>query len=81
MKEKKPYIIEIIAENRPSGLQRISSIFLRGNINVETLVMEKVENKDLLNFSIKITMGREKIKKIILQMKKIVEIKKIKLKS
>lgn len=72
--EKQLYTISIYTENNIGLLNRISAIFQRRHINVESLNTSPSEIEGVSKFTILIRMSEERIKKIIGQIEKQVEV-------
>ena len=72
--EKQLYTISIYTENNIGLLNRISAIFQRRHINVESLNTSPSEIEGVSKFTILIRMSEEHIKKIIGQIEKQVEV-------
>ncbi|MEN8186033.1 MAG: acetolactate synthase small subunit [Bacteroidota bacterium] len=72
--EKTLYTVSIYTENNIGLLNRISSIFLKRHINIESLTVSTTEIENVSRFIIVSYMTEEKIKKIIGQIEKQVEV-------
>ena len=72
--KKQLYTISIYTENNIGLLNRISAIFQRRHINVESLNTSPSEIEGVSKFTILIRMSEERIKKIIGQIEKQVEV-------
>lgn len=72
--KKELYTISIYTENNIGLLNRISAIFQRRHINVESLNTSISEIKDVSRFTIVVKITEEQIKKIIGQIEKQVEV-------
>jgi len=70
------FIISIYTENNLGLLNRISSVFLKRRINIESLWVTKTENKNISKFIIEINTSEDQVKKIIQQLEKQVEVMK-----
>lgn len=72
---EKLYTICIFTENTLGLLNRISGIFTRRRINIESLSVSETERKGISRFTIVIKSDeREKIEKIVRQIRKIIEV-------
>ena len=71
---KELYTITIYTENNVGLLNRISAIFQRRRINIESVNVSKSEIKDVSRFTLIIRSTEEQIKKIIGQIEKQVEV-------
>jgi len=74
MENKELYTITIYTENNVGLLNRISAIFQRRRINIESVNVSKSEIKDVSRFTLIIRTTEEQIKKIIGQIEKQVEV-------
>ncbi|AUC85417.1 acetolactate synthase small subunit [Polaribacter sp. ALD11] len=72
--EKQLYTISVYTENNIGLLNRISAIFQRRHINIESLNTSPSEIEGVSRFTIVINMTEENIKKIIGQVEKQVEV-------
>ncbi len=71
---KELYTITIYTENNIGLLNRISAIFQRRRINIESVNVSKSEIKDVSRFTLIIETTEEQIKKVIGQLEKQVEV-------
>jgi len=74
MSETKTYTVSIYTENNIGLLNRISAIFQRRKINIESLNTSISEIEGVSRFTIVINLTEERIKKIIGQLEKQVEV-------
>ncbi|WP_369049437.1 acetolactate synthase small subunit [Tenacibaculum sp. UWU-22] len=74
MSEKNTYTVSIYTENNVGLLNRISAIFQRRHINVESVNVSKSEIKSVSRFTLLVKVTEEQIKKIIGQIEKQVEV-------
>lgn len=72
--EKKLYTVSIYTENNIGLLNRISAIFQRRHINIESLNISPSEIEGVSKFTIVVSMTEEHVKKIIGQIEKQVEV-------
>ena len=72
--EKQLYTISIYTENNIGLLNRISAIFQRRHINIESLNISVSEIEGVSRFTILVNMTEESVKKIIGQIEKQVEV-------
>jgi len=72
--EKQLYTVSIYTENNIGLLNRISAIFQRRHINIESLNTSPSEIEGVSRFTIVIEMKEENVKKIIGQIEKQVEV-------
>ena len=68
------YTLTIFTENKPGVLYRISDVFLRRKINVESLTVSELYPPDRSRFTVVINTDEEQIKKIAAQIEKIIEV-------
>ena len=68
------YTISIYTENNLGLLNRISAIFLKRHINIESLTVSSSEIEHVSRFIIVVKMSKEQIKKIIGQIEKQIEV-------
>lgn len=71
------YTISAFTENSPGVLHRITVLFTRRKVNVESLTVSETETKGISRFTIVIKTNRETARKIAKQIKRIVELKKV----
>ncbi len=74
METKQTYTVSIYTENNIGLLNRISAIFQRRHINIESLNISKSEIKSISRFTLLVKVTEEQIKKIIGQIEKQVEV-------
>jgi acetolactate synthase-1/3 small subunit len=72
--EKNLYTISVYTENNIGLLNRISAIFQRRHINIESLNISPSEIEGVSKFTIVVSMTEEHVKKIIGQIEKQVEV-------
>ena len=72
--EKQLYTISIYTENNIGLLNRISAIFQRRHLNIESLNISASEIDAVSRFTILVNMTEESVKKIISQIEKQVEV-------
>lgn len=70
----KQYTISVYTENNVGLLNRISAIFQRRDINIESMNISGSEIENVSRFTILVNMTEERIKKIIGQIEKQVEV-------
>ena len=63
--EKKLYTVSVYTENNIGLLNRISAIFQRRHINIESLNISVSEIEGVSRFTILINMSEDQVKKII----------------
>lgn len=72
--ESKQFTISVYTENNIGLLNRISAIFQRRHINIESMNISVSEIESVSRFTIVVIMTEEKVKKIIGQIEKQVEV-------
>ena len=71
---KNTYTISVYTENNIGLLNRIATIFLKRHINIESLTVSSTEIENVSRFIIVSDLSEEKVKKIIGQLEKQVEV-------
>ena len=71
---EKNFTISIYSENNVGLLNRISAIFLKRHINIESLITSQSEIKDVFRFIIIVNIQEEDVKKLIKQIEKQVDV-------
>jgi len=74
MEATKIFTISIYSENNVGLLNRISAIFLKGDINIRSLNTSPSEIKNVFRFVIVVKMTEEKVKKVVKQLDKQIEV-------
>ncbi|TCP22186.1 acetolactate synthase small subunit [Tenacibaculum skagerrakense] len=74
MDEKQTYTVSIYTENNIGVLNRISAIFQRRHINLESVNVSKSEIKSVSRITLLVQVTEDQIKKIIGQLEKQVEV-------
>jgi len=72
--EKKNFTVSVYTENNPGLLSRIAAIFLKRHINIERITVSKSEVKGVMRFIIVVHVTEEKIKKVVGQIEKQIEV-------
>ncbi|MCK5815625.1 MAG: acetolactate synthase small subunit [Flavobacteriaceae bacterium] len=72
--KKETYTISVYSENNLGLLNRISTIFLKRHINIESLTVSTTEIENVSRFIIVVEVTEEKVKKIIGQIEKQIEV-------
>ncbi|MEW7277063.1 acetolactate synthase small subunit [Aquimarina sp. 2201CG1-2-11] len=72
--EKENYTISVYTENNIGLLNRISAIFLRRHINLDSFTASVSEIKDVYRFTIVVNITEVQVKKIIGQIEKQIEV-------
>ena len=73
---KQTYTITAFSENHIGLLSRITIIFTRRNVNIETLTVSPSALKGVHKFTISVYETEEKVKKVVHQIDKLVEVLK-----
>jgi len=73
---KQEYIISAYSENHIGLLSRITVIFTRRSVNIESLTVSESALKGISKFTIVVKEEREKVEKIVAQIEKQVEVLK-----
>ncbi len=74
MNDQKTYTVSIYTENNIGLLNRISAIFQRRHINIESLSASESEIDDVFRFTLVVKVTEEQIRKIIGQIERQVEV-------
>lgn len=77
MMDKKQYTVTVFSENKPGVLYRISDLFLRRKINIESLTVSETERKGISCFTIVVHTDKATIEKAVKQLYRIVEVLKV----
>ncbi|MBT7458076.1 MAG: acetolactate synthase small subunit, partial [Flavobacteriaceae bacterium] len=72
--EKKTYTISIYAENNVGLLSRVSAIFLKRHINIDSLNTSLSEIEDIFRFVIVVQTSKDQVIKIVKQIEKQIEV-------
>ena len=70
----KTFTISIYSENNVGLLNRISAIFLKRHINIESLTTSQSEIKDVFRFIIIVQVPEDNVKKLVKQIEKQVDV-------
>ncbi len=71
------YTITAYTENTVGMLSRITAIFTRRHINIESLSVSETEKKGIARFTIVIRQPEEMVNKVVKQIRKIVEVMRV----
>ena len=74
MEKKKNYTISVYTENNVGLLHRLSAIFLKRHINIESFSTSESEIKDVYRFIIVVKMTKSGVEKVTKQIEKQVEV-------
>lgn len=72
--EVKDYTVSIYTENNVGLLSRIAAIFLKRHMNIESVTVSKSEVEGVMRFIIVIQSTEEKVKKVVKQIEKQIEV-------
>ncbi|HBK72296.1 MAG TPA: acetolactate synthase small subunit [Flavobacteriaceae bacterium] len=72
--EKQTYTISIYTENNVGILNRLSAIFLKRHINIESMTVSKSEIENVHRFTFVVIIAENKARKIIGQLEKQIEV-------
>lgn len=75
--ETKRYTIIIFAENSPGVLYRIADLFLRRNVNIDSLTVSETQTKETARFTIVVNTTATAVEKTVKQLYRIIEISKV----
>ena len=73
---KQEYIITVFTENHIGLLNRITIIFTRRHINIDSLTVSEIAIKGISKFTIVITTTEAQTQKVVMQIEKLVEVLK-----
>lgn len=74
MEEKKAYTISVYTENNLGLMNRISAIFLKRHINLESITASQSEIKNVFRFVFVIKLSEDKVRKLVGQIEKQIEV-------
>ncbi len=74
MMKKENYTISVYTENNIGLLNRISAIFLKRHINLDSLTTSVSEIKDVFRFTIVVQITEDQVKKLVKQIEKQIEV-------
>lgn len=74
MEENKTYTISVYTENNLGVMNRMSGIFLKRHINLESITASQSEIKDVFRFLFVIKTSEEKVRKLVGQFEKQIEV-------
>lgn len=72
--ETKEYIISVFSENQAGVLNRITAVFLRRKINIESLKVSETSIKGISMFTIVASATEETIIRVVQQIEKIIDV-------
>ena len=74
MEKKKNFTISVYTENNVGLLHRLSAIFLKRHINIDSFSTSESEIKDVFRFIIVVKMSKSGVEKVVKQIEKQVEV-------
>ena len=74
MEQEKTFTVSIYTENNVGLLNRVSAIFLKRHINIDSLTTSRSEIEDVNRFVIVAKMTEAQVKKIVTQLEKQIEV-------
>jgi len=74
MEEKKNFTISVYTENNIGILNRLSAIFLKRHINIESMTVSKSEIDHVHRFTFVLILPETLIRKVVLQLEKQIEV-------
>jgi acetolactate synthase-1/3 small subunit len=72
--EKKIYTISVFAENSPGVLQRLTTLFTKRKLNIESITASETEQKGISRFTIIIKVVEDLVDTLVKQIRRIVEV-------
>ncbi len=72
--KKENFTLSVYTENNIGLLNRISAIFLKRHINLDSMTASQSEIKNVFRFTIAVKVTEEQVKKIVLQIEKQIEV-------
>ncbi|NQV77399.1 MAG: acetolactate synthase small subunit, partial [Lutibacter sp.] len=74
MEEKKNFTVSVYTENNIGILNRLSAIFLKRHINIESMTVSKSEIDHVHRFTFVLILPETLIRKVVLQLEKQIEV-------
>ncbi len=74
MEENKNFTISVYTENNIGILNRLSAIFLKRHINIESMTVSKSEIENVHRFTFVVIVSETLIRKVVLQLEKQIEV-------
>ena|ERR1700758_3312037 len=71
---KTTYILSVFTEDKIGLLNRITIIFTRRHINIESITASEIEVKGIYRYTIAVTVTKEQVEKLVKQIEKQVEV-------
>ncbi|MCL4159114.1 UNVERIFIED_CONTAM: hypothetical protein GTU68_009952, partial [Idotea baltica] len=74
IKEQKLLTFSVFTENSPGVIQRITTLFTKRNLNIESLTVSETEERGISRFTILIRLNEKLANTIVSQLKRIIEV-------
>jgi len=74
MEEKQNFTVSVYTENNVGILNRLSAIFLKRHINIESMVVSKSEIENVHRFTFVVMVTKTSIRKVVGQLEKQIEV-------
>jgi len=74
MEEKRNFTVSVYTENNVGILNRLSAIFLKRHINIESMTVSKSEIEDVHRFTFVVIVPKTLIRKVVGQLEKQIEV-------
>lgn len=74
MEKNRAYIVSVFSENQAGVLNRITSVFLRRKINIESLKVSETSVKGISMFTIEASTSESVMPLLVCQIEKIIEV-------
>ena len=74
MEEKRSYTVSVYTENNLGLMNRLSSIFLKRHINLESITASQSEIENVFRFVFVVEMTEDKVRKLVGQIEKQIEV-------
>ena len=74
MEEKQNFTVSVYTENNVGILNRLSAIFLKRHINIESMTVSKSEIEDVHRFTFVVLVSKTLIRKVVGQLEKQIEV-------
>lgn len=74
MEENKTFTVSVYTENNLGLMNRLSAIFLKRHINLESITASQSEIKDVFRFVFVIKLSEDKVRKLVGQIEKQIEV-------
>ena len=71
----KKYTLSIFTENSPGVLHRITTVFTRRKINIESLTVSNTEQAGISRFTIVVCVVENLIEKLVAQIRRVIEVR------